>query len=441
MKVAIYVVSKQAKQTYAEESFNVRKWPGMAIIKDALQRAGITVGYCGIADAHEQDVVLVSITAACDWWPYIAERQQWKQGKQRVIIGGAGVLNVRPFLQWGDAFVFGRAEDFVADLVQEMAAGREIKHYSVCYPGSFAGSTYSMSFGSSTYPHTVTLEDGNQWKERVIGCQNRCMFCGYTWQRRHIGGLHSSNSGDGLLGFALEKTLLELDLEHPEAWETKSNKLRIVAIDGFSERLRRKVNKPITRERLRAFFHGLAKIAPPHQIKIYNLVGLPGETAEDWREFKADLEAVDLELPAGKQWSIVLHNTPFRSMPATPAAHWPMSYRNYRGEIARALREPHHKGGIFFQGNRFWAVESMGTDSLATHILDAIVWRGLESDAPLVDRLALTAKFWKADSKAKIATLEHNFDVKRLFAKYPKGGEPTAYLKSWWNTQVSGEQT
>lgn len=436
MKVAIYVVSEQAKQTYKQESFAIRKWPGLSVIKHALEANGINVGYCGMADVSEQDIVLVSITGACDWWPFIAERQRWKSGKYKVICGGAGVLNVRPFLTFADIFVFGRAETFIADLVRDAASGNRYKHNSVCYSDSFiATGTYEICSNTPIYPHEVMLEDGSRWSELVIGCQNRCLFCGYTWQRQHAGGLHSSGSGDGLLGFALEKTLLELDLDNPSTWETKSNKLRIVAIDGFSERLRRSVNKPITRERLRGFFRGLAKIGPPHQIKIYNLVGLPGETHTDWQEFVDDLAAADCECKPDKQWSIVLHNTPFRSMPATPAAHWPMSYRNYRGEICKSLSKGKHKGNIFFQGNKFWAVESMGTDSIATHILDAIVWRGTEKDARNVGLIAASSRFWGSDMPTRKATLERYFDVRELFKAYARGAEPTAYLRSWWHRQ------
>ena len=431
MKVAIYVVSRQAKQAYAEESFAVRKWPGVAIIKDALNRAGISVGYCGVTDAHQFDVVLVSITAACDWWPFLAERQRWQSGKQVTIVGGAGVLNVRPFLWAADCFVFGRAENFVSDLVREAASGREYEHESVCWSESFSVSKKYKIASGEVYSHPVVLEDGAKWQEIIVGCQNSCLFCGYTWHRKNNGKLHSAGTADKLLGGGAEKTLLELDMGNPSSWDLP--RLRIVAIDGFSERLRKKVNKPISREKLRLFFSGLAQATNPHQLKIYNLVGLPSESREDWREFIDDLHSVDSRLPAGKQWSIVLHNTPFRAMPATPAAHWHMSYENYRGEIAKALRKPAHKGNIFYQGKRFWCVESMGTDSLSTHILDAIIWRGIEADEENVKKLSRLGAFWSASAAIKKATLEKYFDCKRLFQEYKRGEEPTAYLRSWWH--------
>ncbi len=436
MRVAVYVVSCHAKQTYANESHDVRIWPGLSVIKHALNAAGIEVGYCGIADVHEQDVVLVSITAGCDWWPFVAERLRWKPGRYKVIAGGAGVLNVRPFLGMADAFVFGRAEGFVADLVREAAAGREMQHESVAWSSSFDPDRRYRIAQSCKYPHAVTLENGKPWREIVIGCQGKCLFCAYSWQREHNGITHQeSTKGTSSLwgGSASEKTILSLDMSNPQSWQGPGDSLRIIAIDGFSERLRRSVNKPITREVFRSFLRGLATLDKPHQIKLYNLVGLPGETTADWRELTDDLAAVDAALRPEKQWSIVLHCTPFRAMPATPAAHWPMSYRNYRGQIAATLKQPQHKGNIFYQGNKFWAVEGMGTDSLASHALDAVVLRGTEADAAAVKLIAASKKFASAPVAVRVATLENYFDMPALFAELPKGQTPTDYLRSWWH--------
>ena len=86
-----------------------------------------------------------------------------------------------------------------------------------------------------------------------------------------------------------------------------------------------------------------------------------------WAEFMEDLRAVDLERRRSEnRWGIVLHSTSFRAMPATPAAPWPMSYHNYRGRVCRYLRAEEHVGQLFYEGRNLWAVESLGTESLAT---------------------------------------------------------------------------
>jgi len=349
-EVAVYVQRGYAKPTYARETYNVRAWPGLEMVCDALRRAGIEVGYCSAATVGRYRVVLVSITSGCDWYPYVAERVRWARrpgeghpsavrrgGDLVVIVGGAGCLNVRPFLPYADVFCFGRAEGYVVPLVR-------------------------------------------------------------------------------------------------------------AGLDGLSERLRRMVAKPITREMWRAFLRGLCTASVPRgKLKVYNLVGLPTERPEDWAEFMEDLRAADLERRrSDNRWGIVLHSTSFRAMPATPAATWPMSYHNYRGRVCRCLRAREHVGQLFYEGRNLWAVESLGTESLATHttlrsgaslrstsILDALALRGVESDAEAVARFACSRRFWTASVARRVAMLERYLDVARLFRGYTWGDLPTRYLRSY----------
>ena len=207
--------------------------------------------------------------------------------------------------------------------------------------------------------------------------------------------------------------------------------MRITSIDGFSERLRRLVNKPITRGHLRHFFDAMSKHERPHEMKIYNIVGYPTESEEEWWEFIEDMQEVDSRLVhRAKQWSILLHNTPFRAMPATPAACWSMSYKNYRGRIAQVLGAK-YKGNIIYQGNAFWSVESSGTESLPTVTLSAIALRGTEADQENVKKIALSKSFWSANMAVKQATLERYFDVAALFRPYTTDELPTRNIKTY----------
>jgi hypothetical protein len=209
-------------------------------------------------------------------------------------------------------------------------------------------------------------------------------------------------------------------------------KLRTTAIDGLSERLRILVNKKISRDMLREFIERLARCEKPHQVKFYNIVGYPTETKEDWFEFTDDIKIVDRQFKKQeKQTSILLHSTPFRAMPATPLACKPMSYKNYRGEIAHTLGQGHYKGNIFYQGNAMWAVESMATESLSTVIQSAIVWRGTENDSDNFAKIALSNKFTSASSAVKQATLEKYFDVKTLFGEFTPDTLPTKYIRTY----------
>ena len=435
-QVAVYVQSKYAKPAYTVESYNVRAWPGLEMICHALRSAGIEVDYCSSATAGRYKVVLVSITSGCDWYSFVGERLAWpKTAKPTVIAGGAGLLNVRPFLRWCDTFCLGRAETYVADVVRAALAGERYEHPSVIHAADFdVNRTYTLDAGTALYPQTVPLANGKTWRESAYGCQRKCLFCGYTWHRRHVGGLQNeAGAGDVLWGGSAEKTIFELDLVHPETWGLP--KLRIVGLDGFSERLRRMVNKPITRDMLRGFFAGLGRAeVPPNHMKIYNIVGYPTETEADWFEFVEDLAAADAPLTkVPDQWGIEVHSTPFRPMPATPCACWPMNPTNYRGRIAKVLRQGRHSEytGIFYRGNRFWAAESRGTESLPTVILDSLVLRGVENDSETVARLASSAKFRGASMAHRTAMLERHVDIPRLFGSYTWETLPTRYLTAY----------
>lgn len=432
MTIARYVQGAYAKPAYAVESFDVRAWPGLAMVVDALQRAGHEVDYCGEVTAHRHRIILVSITSACDWWSFIAERERWQPGAYTVIVGGPGCLNVRPFLRWFDVAVFGRAEEIIAPLVRETLAGHRLDHPSVCYSAGFSPDReYRVAQASVPWPHSVRLESGKMWTERAIGCQRKCLFCAYTWHRRHVGGDQAaSGAADAMWGAADdERTMFDLDMEHPESWPA----VRLIGLDGMSARLRQQVAKPIDRARLRGFFGGLLRSPQkPQEIKVYNIVGYPGETRDDWWEFTEDLRSADdTGRRADKQWKLVLHCTPFRAMPATPAACWPMSRLEHRGQIAATLKSASNPGLVFYQGARFWALESMGTDSLATVALDAVVLRGTEADSENVGKIARTRRFWSANSGDKLATLARCFDLDGLFGEFTAETLPTRYLRTY----------
>jgi len=431
MRICAYVQGEYAKQTYSNECFNVRQWVGLSVIIDALRRAGYPVEFAGLATVHEYDVILVSITSDCDWWGYIAERERWRAGRYLVVVGGAGVLNVRPFLRWADAFVLGRGEDIAVGIVSEHARGGRYESPSVIWADDFNPSRRYQIAQTPPYPHPVRLENGKTYREQTMGCPHKCLFCGYTWQRKYYGkGAFKGVSGLWS-GAEVEQEQEAALIDMHRAGEYNLKHLLITAIDGSSERLRMMVNKRITSHMLTELLEVMAAHDKPHQLKIYNILGYPTETHDDWREFAELLATVDGRMSKRKQWSILLHNTPFRPMPATPAACWPAHYGNLRGEYARVVGGGKYKGNIFYQGNAFWAVEGMGCDSLPTHTLSMICHRGTEQDADNIRRIAASPKFWRASTAVRQATLERYFDVGRLFGALSPDELPTKYLQTY----------
>lgn len=396
----------------------------MQVVVDILRRSGFEVDFADAANLNKYDVVLVSLTSDCDWWTLIQEQSRWPKGQYKTIIGGAGVLNVRPFLSCADYFILGRAEGVISEFLRGEYTGD-----SVIESRSFdLNRNYYINQVNRPYPHQIKLEDGSNYREDQIGCNHKCLFCGYTWHRQfsgadrfQYGGLWSKNAD-------VERAMIDLY----NGMDVNLNKLRTTAIDGLSYRLRKAVHKDITRDMVQWFIRQSTICQKPHQIKYYNIIGYPDETEADWFEFLEDIELVDRTLPKlDKQSSgILLHSTPFRAMPATPLACKPMSYRNYRQEIARVLGG-HLKGNLFYQGNSIYAVESMGTESLPTVTQSVIAHRGTERDADNVQRIARSKKYATASAAVKQATLEKYFNVGELFREYVPDELPTRYLKTY----------
>lgn len=431
MKICAYVQESYAKTAYKNECMDRRQFVGLRVVMDALERAGYPIEWAGIATVHQYDVVLVSITSDCDWWPFIQERIRWQKGEYRVIIGGAGVLHVAPFLPFGDYFSLGRGEDSIPNLVRRLDGLDGEDDDSIIEAASFdPDQIYHIRQTERPYPHQIPLPSNRVFREGPIGCNHGCLFCGYTWQRRFISSLDHYEMDDSLFGNIADKERAMLDLAaDPDAIDF--SRLRTTAIDGMSERLRCMVGKPITRDIMVGFLRAmLASDAKPHQLKFYNIIGYPSETEDDWREYLDTLREADSGLRQEKQWSLVLHSTPFRAMPATPMACAPMSKRNYRGEIGKLLGAE-LKGNLIYQGAGLWSVESMGTDSLSTVMLSALAHRGGTEDTENIRRLCRTKQFWSASSAHKEATLTRYFPMDRLFEAYTPETLPSRYLRTY----------
>src|SRR5690606_12384967 len=120
-------------------------------------------------------------------WPFIAERMEWQKGDYKVIVGGQGVLNVRPFLPFVDYFVLGRAEGVIDKLITSMDKNIGFSHPSVIESSKFdINKEYRINQVNERYPYDIILENGQVYREDIIGCNHKCLFCGYTWHRKSV---------------------------------------------------------------------------------------------------------------------------------------------------------------------------------------------------------------------------------------------------------------
>lgn len=434
MKICAYVQGTYAKETYKNECLDSRQFVGLRVIMDALQHEGYDVEWAGSATVHQYDIVLVSLTADCDWWPYIQERIKWRKGNYKVIIGGAGVLHVEPFLQFADYFSLGRGEWSIPNLIKKLDGKPAEEDNSIVESRSFSPDNhYTIRQTDHVYENGVVLTENNTYHETAIGCNHKCLFCGYTWHRKFVSNVDFYKMGSGLFDMSdVERAMLDLERD-PNSIDWVH--LRSTAIDGFSERLRYMVNKRISKKTMMNFVRSMieseGKGAKPHQMKLFNICGYPTETDDDMWEYLETIKQADMEAkPSSKQWSIVLSSTHFRPMPATPLACAPMSKKNYRGYVSSLLGKG-LKGNLIYQGRSLWSVEGMGTESLPPVMLSAIAHRGSQEDTENIVKLCKATKFWNAPSAIKEATLEKYFNLDKLFGSFTPETLPSRYLRTY----------
>ena len=157
--------------------------------------------------------------------------------------------------------------------------------------------------------------------ELTRGCRNMCHFCQYAWSKPFRSGnpdfilqtiptLNAKTirlvSADGqqhpqhdaikhaceisrIRNVSQDNSLLEIRKVLPELTEVSGTQR--FGIDGMSERLRRKMHKPIGTEELIYLVEELYKRGT-RRFLAYNLFGVPGETKEDFQEYNETLKQI-----------------------------------------------------------------------------------------------------------------------------------------------------
>lgn len=433
MKICAYVQEAYAKQTYKNECMDTRQFVGLRVVIDALEKCGYTVEYAGIATVHEYDIVLVSITAFCDWWSFLAERIRWKKGRYKVFVGGAGVLHVTPFLPWVDAFMIGRGEDTIGPLVKAAEKGDRFEDDSVVYSDDFSEEKiYHIKQATGSYPNPIQLHKGTPWVEGQIGCNHRCLFCSYTWSRKQNFSGAFKWDGGGTIDMSQKECAL-LDYKSGE-YKVNWKMIRTTAIDGSSQRLRYGVGKKIHDDVIVDFIRdAVASEASPHIVRLFNIVGYPTETIEDYAALVEVFKRADeacAETRNGKKWVFGLQNNHFIPYPATPMACAPFSCKDYRNSMISGLKSTLPKRRLY-SGRCVDLVEGQLEEGLSTVLLNVIVARAGREDWESIEKIALSKKFWNSNDAVKCATLEKYFDLNVLCGAYTPDSLPSRYLRTY----------
>ncbi len=311
-------------------------------------------------------IAIVELLVAADLEPLSEAR---REGDPPVIIGGPlTLLDPRLVAPLADIVVVGEAEEAIVPLGEALVAtsGRRDLVDALCDspPGVWIPSRAATPPSPAVAPARLLPAAAVTWSphaefknlflvEAARGCKRGCSFCVLSARacghrpfrpvsvERILETIPEEAPGVGLVGAAVTdhpdierivETLVEsgrrvslssiradrLTDELAEMLKKGGLRTLTVAADGSSERLRKAVHKGITAEHLLGAAD-IAKKANIRGIKVYSMIGLPGEEDEDVLEF-ADLV---LDLSRRIRTSVALQA--FVPKPGTPLADMKMT--------------------------------------------------------------------------------------------------------------------
>ena len=112
---------------------------------------------------------------------------------------------------------------------------------------------------------------------------------------------------------------------------------------------------------------------------------------------------------------ISVHNTPFKPMPASPLAIWPVSKKEYRGAEQKFKITKSKHPYLIYKGNSYEMNMGQYTESLSTISLWMIALRGTENDIDNIILVSQSSKFWSSSAQIKQKTLEKYFNLDKIF--------------------------
>lgn len=238
-KTAFLVYDAWREPRRKNKSFDGLSNIGAYLLLDVCNRYGINIEFCSVDSANKYEVVLISFTSNYDVLAYayeVGRHPDWQRGKRKFVTigGGFGMQNPIPIKEWLDFAWFGRAENEIIDII--LSKGK-LKHESMLDLNSMK--VCKLNQLNELYHYEIDLKTSdkkhNSYKEKIIGCPQKCFFCNYTWSRSY----KKTSDHYNLSMYAGSQ---ELDMFNIEDYNPKTAKLT-VGLDGIDEQCRYFVNK------------------------------------------------------------------------------------------------------------------------------------------------------------------------------------------------------
>jgi len=250
--------------------------------------------FCFPEQINQYDNILVPITSVYDIENLIfsLETRAPESRNAEIIIGGAGVHNIKVVKDYIDVAVWGRAEGQINFIL----AGAD-------FPNVWRKSKDPDIEGEYEYGKYKYLMPG----ESACGCKMRCAYCQYTWTRKT--NQHYTAQG----GKHVEDFWNYLDIKKPGMY--------ISAFDGLTEETRHRVNRPLKDADVKNTIAEILDTVSGGVALICNcIIGFPWETPDTvMRDIAALTKMVsELDRKADAKLYIALKLNPFSAEMCTP---------------------------------------------------------------------------------------------------------------------------
>lgn len=410
---------------YTDTSFLSRGMRGfLYVIHEIETRLNITIPACNVNSAGLFDFVLVSLTSIYDALNFIAEtkyNKAWLNRKFKVIVGGAGCVNVRSLIDVVDYCFFGRAEDLIGEIA---AAGFDYTHESFRHITDIEGAV--MRQPQHLLLNVPVKQGGSNtfiYNESSIGCAQKCFYCHYTFSRKLINTktyLHEHVSEGGHF-----VEMEQMDFSYFNA----KIPMYVMAIDGATQELRHIYNRKQQDESIIDFFQRAAAETQCKGLifKIFVITNLEYEREREIDQLIQMLAGIkNLRVPI----TVKLKLTPFRPSPLTPSEFSSVDLWNFRNhypsgnEIKKYYYEYYKKENMF--------ILQMGqNEDFKRYFMDMLIVRMTPETYPILDTI-FTNKWKSLTNDLCQRFVFENYNLSSITREYGiNETTPTSFLTSY----------
>lgn len=310
-------------------------------ISYVLKKNHINATRATLKTAKHFDILLFSIF----WWAHIYQFVSFcikakignKREKPHIIVGGFNSFNPHVFFPWAHQVVVGDGENVIKSALA-------CEYHESIFTGKEKEVIYSnadISKNDYVYNHTDIARI-----EIARGCKYKCPYCQLTYLKpyREVdfecvcnaldkvdkkrvalfapNGITHKNY-DEIVQYANKKNLTNIasDVRYNEIDNFQNNNTARMGLEGLSYKLRKFVTKPITDE---GFIEVIKKRSEQCKkagllpsLHTYFILDLPGETEQDWLEFKELLKKVD-NIDGINDFTWIITGNVFMPCPHTP---------------------------------------------------------------------------------------------------------------------------